>query len=1256
VLQRNWRGFTPQKQESLANSLKQSPVDVILLSETHLSDEAFSRHKVVGYRSYHRQRTDGPRGGVGIMVRAHPDIKHALVHTSSPQSKLEAITVKVTANQEDFWFTSIYVNNGDELTTALLEEALPEAVTGRHIVTGDFNVHHAAWDSHCDHLADRGLLLLEWAATNGLEIANEPQLATRKGVNTRRSDGTQTSWCESSPDVTMSRDTTISGWTTTADPHSDHHSITFTLGDTPLSSSPGRAFWNLSKADWSKYTAALDECVPEGDITCSVGAIERAIMTAARSAIPKGFRNEMFSLWSPEMETAEKAWKATHLAFQNGNASKEDADSARETMSDIFRRERNRLFMEKLAHFSEEHSDAWRFIRNRGTKSRFSGSILKTTSGEELKTSRAQANAFVKHYAAVASMAPDSTRPTRIEAPKSDYRPFSWDEWQSALGKMNKGRAVGPCDIPIEFIVHASERVQRTILSAVNNTLKSGDIPESWLRGEIIPLHKPGKTPQELGSYRPVTLTSHLSKLAERMVARRIIYVLDNKLNCAQFGFRHGRSTVDAVARLVHFVTESLNNYEKHYDPDVAVNRRFTYAFHRVVSVLIDFSSAFDTIDHSLVIKRLLDMGVPRHETRWVRNFIANRTNRVRVDNATSKWTKFTAGVPQGTVLGPLLFIVAMDTLLVELAQIPNLHLVAFADDLTVSSSALSASATEETLQRALNTIADWCTRSKMKVNVSKTKGLLFTSAGHVPDRDSPPSLKYSVAGQAPLPVEVSMSLDDSRLLGIHLDRKLSFVKHVGIAKAKTQAAQRQLAALTGPSQGMSRSTLSAFINGYAVAKLLYGAEVFYGSLSPAQIDLLDQTHRSLIRAQSGLMEKTDRFGAYAEAHANPTAYAVKIKQASWIGRLASHARDQKSFAFHPQARPSAQASRGDVAPVYKVSPIAYAKREASAVLRWAGFTKPPKMWDRTLPEHICPWTTARPANVVIVTSLSATPKAQLSETEQKAIVEAALEALGPVDASMWTDGSAHTNRLGTDRPATSGAAAAIYVNGSLEAVVITAAGLGACSKTAEAVAIQHGLRRLLVIVWEFSHIRTVLIATDSQSLLKALAAGPLDAPDELIRDIWTMLCELARRLDKVVLHHVYSHCGVAENEFVDTAADRGNEMDQSEVPLAPSDLKAMAKARAKQMWRAELQAADSHRVRTWGITPPSEDEASWPRAEQTVASRLRTNVHPDSSCQPWPTAAAGALRRTTSTQDRPRPRHTSAALTSSSARTVPRR
>ena len=197
----------------------------------------------------------------------------------------------------------------------------------------------------------------------------------------------------------------------------------------------------------------------------------------------------------------------------------------------------------------------------------------------------------------------------------------------------------------------------------------------------IIPLLKAVKSPSDMASFRPISLTSCVVKVIERMHAERIYHLAEKNEWIAdiQAGFRKGHSCTDQIIRVCQGIEDGFQQKP---------------TFHRSVLVLLDYSKAYDTVWRERLLLSMADKGVPLRAIRWIHGFLRNRQARVRLNGETSKSKNFKQGLPQGAVLSPLLFMFFINNLAESLPnpdtqQLTSAKLIysMFAEDCTLLAS-----------------------------------------------------------------------------------------------------------------------------------------------------------------------------------------------------------------------------------------------------------------------------------------------------------------------------------------------------------------------------------------------------------------------------------------------------------------------------------------------------------------------------------------------------------------------------------------
>lgn len=313
------------------------------------------------------------------------------------------------------------------------------------------------------------------------------------------------------------------------------------------------------------------------------------------------------------------------------------------------------------------------------------------------------------------------------------------------LLKLDTKKGAGPDNLPNEFLRRYAEWVAKYLCILFNKSLSTCSLPQEWKIAKVAAVHKSGSE-ADPSNFRPISLTSTTCKLLEHIILKHLTLYLDQNhiLSPLQHGFRKGLSTVTQLVELIH---------------DISLNVDCTK---QTDLILLDFSKAFDRVPHKKLIKKLEATIGAGPLTDWIDNYLSNRTQYVQVNRESSTIANVTSGVPQGSVLAPILFLIFINDLPAGIGV--NVRL--FADDCILYQE-INAPEDHVKLNNALQFISKWCALWQMTLNVKKSALLRITRKKQV-------SEFVYVINNSPLPV-----VTEHKYLGLTLTQDFRWDIHV---------------------------------------------------------------------------------------------------------------------------------------------------------------------------------------------------------------------------------------------------------------------------------------------------------------------------------------------------------------------------------------------------------------------------------------------------------------------------------------------
>ena len=390
-------------------------------------------------------------------------------------------------------------------------------------------------------------------------------------------------------------------------------------------------------------------------------------------------------------------------------------------------------------------------------------------------------------------------------------------EVEARLDNLKATSSPGPDSFHPKLFRDLASSLGRPLGMLIQKSLSEACVPEEWKIGHIVPIFKKGSR-REASNYRPVTLTSVMSKICESFVRDRIMehVITTNQLSPAQHGFIPRRSCVGQILRCLEDWTQQI---EKGCPVDI------TY---------LDFQKAFDAVPHRRLLHKLNDLGIRGKVLRWVEAFLIDRKQRVVVNGTKSDWAPVGSGIPQGTVLGPTLFLLYVNDLPVSVESKTML----FADD-TKMYRVANSQAERDQLQVDLDKLGSWSEKWELPFNAAKCKSL------HIGPNN--PRQVYNIKS---IPLE---QVTEEKDLGICIDENIKFRKQAANAASK---ANRVLGTIRYTFENIDRYTLPLLFKTLVRPLLEYGNAV-WGPYNKADQLLVERVQRRATRLVASIRHLT---------------------------------------------------------------------------------------------------------------------------------------------------------------------------------------------------------------------------------------------------------------------------------------------------------------------------------------------------------------------------------------------------------------
>ena len=745
ILSANVRGFRTNIGE-LTHTALTLKTDIVVASETFLNDECVTTcDKIPGYCHWvRRDRSTGQGGGVAVCHREGLQLQ--LLSVQAP-AELEALFFRLLlADKGAILLCAIYrpPRQGDAPLTFLTNQL--DAIMTAHdcqniVIVGDMN----------QHLVNRAFteLTVLHGLTNHVTFSTHVRGGSLDPVLTDLP-------CDS---VHCQQGNRIGS--------SDHNAVLSHLGLNPASEEPSqRLIWLWDKAEWPALKRALADTEWDtkfnGNVNDDTAAFTATLLAAQTQFVPHreyrveprdqpwfGYRCRVAA------EEKHKAWVRFKRRPNPRNKTLHRAACKNMTRTAAWARKRwERDIKRKLSTNSIDPKQWWSLVKkNQGTTIQERIPPLKSPAGDWVVKNTQKADLLATHFSQKMSTLDPERQPPRLPrlCPSTlDSPEVTENTVFHLLRTVNTKKAPGPDGVSPFLLKHCAEEIAAPLTHIFQQCLQTGTWPTQWKEARVTPVHKKRER-TDPANYRPISLLSVVSKLLERVIAEQLTQHLEDHhlLSPRQFGFRKRRSASDLLLLLTKAWQDSLDSSR----PSLVI--------------ALDIAGAFDAVWHNGLLAKLEQLGITGRLLALFSSYLQGRCLRVVVNGCTSATYPVEASVPQGSVLGPILWNVYLNDLLQSLPVVS-----AYADDCTLSHSFSRHEADNivNATNRQLAGIMAWGRQWQVTFAADKTQAMLISRS-----REDIKLLERKLRfGTDTLEIK-----DSINILGVEVDSRLSFQHHL---------------------------------------------------------------------------------------------------------------------------------------------------------------------------------------------------------------------------------------------------------------------------------------------------------------------------------------------------------------------------------------------------------------------------------------------------------------------------------------------
>lgn len=757
------------KQSEFSLLLKEHNVHIALLSETFLKSNI--KFQISNYNILRKDIDEQHGGGIAILV--HKSLKAHQINIPKTTSIPEVLGIKVSSTTSSVVILSVYIPNCiNEILKADLNSLF--RLNERVLIAGDFNARHHKW--LCNNNNNKGKSIFNYQYENKNRIKLHFPLTHTFFPNDQNKSS-------STIDLALSKNIFVPEHPKSLKiMSSDHNPVLIQIQIDGEFHINDKIFYNYKKADWLKFKDCLNENVnhnviintPE-EIDDHIEKLTNVMNDAVEISVPKSkpFTNDIPSFILDKIKYKNyirKLWQKSKQSFLPNFDLKSELNLLSREIEELLFRHRNDNWRKTLNGFRAYDKNMYSIIKRVATKNQPLQPLVMNDKiiYNPLDKANIIAETFEKIHKQNQNMGNDDktkevhekvNRFTREQDNNMRFQPTTPEEIFNITKQLKMNKAPGFDKITNVALKNVNVKVLILLTKIINACLKIGYFPEKWKISKVLPFPKPGKPSNKPENLRPISLLSHISKILEKIILLRLQGEIKERevLQDEQFGFRSKHSTNHALINIVTQITNGFNKKET------------------TSMVLLDVEKAFDTVWIDGLIYKLIHLQISPYLIMMIKRYLSNRKIIVCLDDFCSNEKMVSAGVPQGSLLGPILFVIYIS----DMPKNQSTNLSIFADDTSISSTDKSPKQATQNIQNHLTELQEYFSTWKIKINANKTEQITFTTKRKFKDDQQPFQLQYNN--------EKIKIVRSAKYLGVFLSCNMKFNIHVNhvIQKAK---------------------------------------------------------------------------------------------------------------------------------------------------------------------------------------------------------------------------------------------------------------------------------------------------------------------------------------------------------------------------------------------------------------------------------------------------------------------------------------